>query len=235
MQRKQPESQEITEVKRLFGQTYMDFAQRFNPRIQTVILSKRADYVQCHSYPYPTLAKVAKAYSDMAPINWLKIQFDNLCDYVGVKEKMSDYQIEELSTLFYYDCYFLNIAEVALFMVKLKLGTFGEFYGTVDPLKIMTAKNQFLSERQREIRRYDEKLELQSQAQKRALWAVNAVTYETYRAMKRKQARQKIRNLIKKKIHRNRLVRNSDDGIELHEFIRDDNHRVLSQIKGTQR
>lgn len=211
LQKKQPESQEITAIKSLFGQTYMEFAQRFNPRIQTIILSKRADYVQCHFYPYPTLAKVAKVYSEMAPINWLKIQFDNLCDYVGVKEKMSDFQIEELSTLFYYDCYFLNIAEVALFMVKLKLGTFGEFYGTVDPLKIMTAKNHFLSERQREIKKHEEKLEHQNREQKRALWAANAVTYETYRAMKRKQARQKIRNLIKKKIHRNRLKRSYDD------------------------
>ncbi len=211
LQKKQPESQEIIEIKSQFGQTYMEFAQRFNPRIQTIILSKRADYVQCHYYPYPTLAKVAKVYSEMAPINWLKIQFDNLCDYVGVKEKMSDFQIEELSTLFYYDCYFLNIAEVALFMVKLKLGTFGEFYGTVDPLKIMTAKNHFLSERQREIRKHEEKLEHQNREQKRALWAANAVTYETYRAMKRKQARQKIRNLIKKKIHRNRLRRSYDE------------------------
>lgn len=211
LQKKQPESQEITEIKSQFGQTYMEFAQRFNPRIQTIILSKRADYVQCHFYPYPTLAKVAKVYSEMAPINWLKIQFDNLCDYVGVKEKMSDFQIEELSTLFYYDCYFLNIAEVALFMVKLKLGTFGEFYGTVDPLKIMTAKNHFLSERQREIRKHEEKLEHENREQKRALWAANAVTYETYRALKRKQARQKIRNLINKKIHRNRLRRGYDE------------------------
>lgn len=217
MQKKQPESQELAEIRKQFGQSYMEFAVRFNPKIQTAILSNNADVVKCHHYPYPTLAKVAKAYSDMAPINWLKIQFDNLCDYVGVREKMSDYQLDEISTLFYYDCYYLNIAEVALFMAKIKLGHYGEFYGTVDPLKIMTAKNQFLSERQRELRKHEEQQEAEQRERIRAVWAANAVSYETYKAMKRKKLRQKLRNL--KKLSRIRIKRKCDDEHELQGLI----------------
>ena len=130
---------------------------------------------------------------------------------------MSDYQLDEISTLFYYDCYYLNIAEVALFMAKIKLGHYGEFYGTVDPLKIMTAKNQFLSERQRELRKHEEQQEAEQRERKRAVWAANAVSYETYKAMKRKKLRQKLRNL--KKLSRIRLKRKCDDEHELQELI----------------
>jgi hypothetical protein len=214
------------EIKRQFGQTYIEFATRFNPGIQSQLLAKKADFVQCYHYPYPTLTSVAKAYTIQAAINWLKIQFDNLGDFVGAREKMSDFQLEELSTLFYYECFYLNISEVALFIIKLKLGHYGEFYGTVDPLRIMNAKNHFLSERQRELQRYDEKQQRELQEKKREQWSARAVSYETYRALKRLKARKKIKNL-RKKIHRKRYDGKKGDD-ELQACKGDDHHGILS-------
>ena len=60
---------------------------------------------------------------------------------------MQIYQLNELSTLFFSECYYLNISEVMLFLIKLKRGDFGEFYGCIDPLKIMSAKNEFIRQR----------------------------------------------------------------------------------------
>lgn len=143
-------------------------------------MAKNADYVYCHNTKYPSMQRFALAYTEEAMINWLKIQFDNLNDFVGVKEKMSIEQISEVAGLFYYDCCSLNIAEVALFFVKFKLGMFGEFYGSVDPLKIMTAKNQFLSERMSAISSYESKKANEENEKKRKKWAENAITYEEY-------------------------------------------------------
>lgn len=126
------------------------------------------------------MSTLALAYTEEGLINWLKIQFDNLNDFAGVREKMSIGQINEVSVLFYYDCCSLNIAEVALFFVKLKLGSFGEFYGSVDPLKIMTAKNRFISERFSTLNYYDIKKTTEENENKRQRWAEKSITYEEY-------------------------------------------------------
>lgn len=185
---KQLVSQEQTlEIRRDFGQTYLQFAERFNPQIQTKLMAKKADYVYCFNTKYPPISRLALAYSEEGLINWLKIQFDNLNDFVGVKEKMSIAQINEAAALFYYDCNFLNIAEVALFFVKFKLGSFGEFYGAVDPLKIMTAKNQFLSERLTSLNAHDRKKASEELEKQREEWASKAITYEEYLLTKNKE------------------------------------------------
>lgn len=167
----------------------MQFAERFNPQIQAKLIAKKADYVYCFKTKYPSISTLALAYTEEGLINWLKIQFDNLNDFVGVKEKMSIGQINEVSALFYYDCCSLNIAEVAFFFVKFKLGSFGEFYGTVDPLKIMIAKNQFISERGASLNYYQIKKANEESENKRQQWAQKAITYEDYLLTKQNKAR----------------------------------------------
>lgn len=186
---KQQKSQEeliekTLEIKRKFGETYILFAERFNPSIQAKLLQIKADYVYCYNTQYPTLASASLAYTHEGIINWLKIQFNNLNDFVGVREKMTTEQIIEVATLFCFDCYFLNIAETALFFLKFKTGQFGEFYGSVDPLKIMSAKNQFLNERIAAINRFEATQAQQEAEKKREEWSKKAITYQEYLSLK---------------------------------------------------
>jgi len=148
-----------TEIVRTEYGDYQQFLVRFNPKIQEVIQSYGSNYVSVNEMKYPSMAILGHTYTNEAIIEWVKIQFFDLNNFVGVKEKLLPPQINQLSSLFFYDCYFLNIAEVAMFFLKYKLGAFGEFYGVVDPLKIMTAKVQFLNERMTALNR--RRMELQ--------------------------------------------------------------------------
>ena len=183
---------------------YGEFVLRFNPNIQNVIANKRADFVQCNSMTYPTLALLGQTYTSEGVVEWLKIQFFELNQFVGVKEKMTDDQLNQVANLFYCDCFYLNIAEIALFFLNYKLGKFGEFYGVVDPLKIMTAKNKFLDERLSALRRQSDKERQEKEAGERDQRALIVDGYNEYLLYKRfkifqiKKTRKRYEKCIKK-------------------------------------
>ena len=168
---------------------------RFTPDIQTILSSRRADFMECYKMNYPSLALVGHTYTNEATIEWLKIQFLDLNNFVGVKEKLTEAQINQLAGLFFFDCYFLNIAEVALFFLKYKLGEFGEFFGVIDPLKIMSAKNQFLKDRKTSLNYYRDKERQRRDEEARDLRKDALAELMKYRKEKRKR----IFNLKKKR------------------------------------
>ncbi len=162
----------------------MDFAERFNPSIQLSLIKLSPNYVLCYNLNYPTLQEVDDAYGTEALINWLKIHFNNLNDYVGTRERMDMEQINEISFLFFYDCSILKISEVAFFFIQVKNGRFGEFYGAVDPLRLMTAKNRFMDERKEALHKYRIEQEKAHTEAERERSRQNAITYEQYLALK---------------------------------------------------
>lgn len=186
--KRQKSQTDVIEIQTKFGSTYIEFARRFNPSIQGKLASINADYVYCYLTTYPKLKQVGDAYSNDAPSNWLKIQFENLNDFVGTREKMTTEQINELAALFLIESQSLNIAEVALFFIKLKTGHFGEFYGTIDPLRIMVARKQFIEERNNAISSYRLKMAQKEERKKRQEWEKSAITYEEY--LKNKQQKE---------------------------------------------
>jgi len=176
----------IERVRTDFG-NYEQFLTRFNPSIQNAIAARCADFADCFDMRYPKLSLIGHTYGNEAIIEWIKIQFFDLNNFTGVKEKLNEAQINQLSSLFYFDCYFLNIAEVALFFLKFKLGKFGEFFGVVDPLKIMNAKNQFLSDRKVALDRHKSKKNQEIADANREMWAKNINGLAEYRKAKRKR------------------------------------------------
>lgn len=173
--------------------SYGEFVVRFNPNIQNKIAGMRAGFVECKNMNYPSMALLGHTYTSEAIIEWLKIQFLDLNKFVGVKEKMSDEQITQSANLFYCDCYNLNIAEVALFFLNYKLGKFGEFYGIVDPLKIMTAKNRFLSDRIITLNRNREKMQQLQEDEARDTRELIKIALIKHNAEKRKRIMSKKR------------------------------------------
>jgi len=51
--------------------------------------------------------------------------------------------------------YYLKVSELMLFFHRFKAGKYGEFYGVVDPQRIMSGLNMFLRERVEEIAQYE--------------------------------------------------------------------------------
>ncbi len=163
---------------------YKKLGERFNQQAQLKLALTNPSYVVCNEYKIPTLATVSGAYGVDAAINWLMIQFENLNDFVGVKEKMQIYQLNELSTLFFSECYYLNISEIMLFLIKLKRGDFGEFYGYIDPLKIMSAKNEFIRQRRLALQKHEEEKEKEKMKEMRKKWDEEGITYDEFLKLK---------------------------------------------------
>ena len=76
--------------------------------------------------------------------------------------------------------------EVSLLIVNIKLGKYGEFFGAVGPMKIMTSLNKYVSERRQALwlaytREEQERMELEREDSKK-----NSITYDEY--LRRKEA-----------------------------------------------
>ena len=106
-----------------------------------------------------TLATFTKAYSKDSCIALIELWLFELNDFVGVNGKMNSSQINQLAQLIYSEAYSLNFAEFGLFFKRVKMGLYGEFFGVVDPMKIMTFLEQFLVERSKSIEEYNKELD----------------------------------------------------------------------------
>lgn len=132
---------------------------------------------QCHFGDFPTLAEL-KVFGDNTPIMWLVPQLVNLSEFCGARDKLTNDQLEDLAAIIAQQFYYLKISELMLFFFRFKSGKYGRFYGSVDPLIIVTAIRDFLKERGRAIDEHDR--EEQRKCMEQA--AAEAVTWEEYRA-----------------------------------------------------
>lgn len=111
-------------------------------------------------------------------------QFENLNDYVGVNQKMNIEQMEEVSRIIFSEYPYLKVTEIHLFFHRLKAGKYGEFFGSVDPIRIMESLQRFMKQRQSEIRYYEQRKEADILSKNKLEWAKNAVTREEYEQIK---------------------------------------------------
>lgn len=95
----------------------------------------------------PTIGLIRGAYGDTAALEWLKTQFGSLNDYAENGIGINAFQIEELSWLFIQEYYYINVAEICLFLSRFKLGKYGQFYGAIGPMKIASAMKEFINDR----------------------------------------------------------------------------------------
>lgn len=101
----------------------------------------------CFFGNYPTLSDLSMAFTNKAPVMWLVPQLFNLSEFCGCKEKLSVPQLEQCAKLIAQNYNYLKITELMLFFYRFKTARYGRFYGTVDPLVIMSALKVFITER----------------------------------------------------------------------------------------
>lgn len=132
---------------------------------------------QCHFGDFPTLAEL-KVFGGNTPIMWLVPQLVNLSEFCGARDKLINDQLEDLAAIIAQQFYYLKISELMLFFFRFKSGRYGRFYGTVDPLIIVTALRDFCKERGRAIDEHDR----EEQRKRMEQAAAEAVTWEEYKA-----------------------------------------------------
>lgn len=155
------------------------FLTMFNPDKQVSCMNNlRAVYFGSA----PCLAVVEDAYGSTVAKAWLKIAIFDLGEFAGVREKMDERQIDTCAQMIlqHWKYRTWNVCEFMRFFLLFKYGRFGKFYGSVDPIVIMSALEQFSVIRCTEIG----KLEQEQQEAKEAAQRGGAITYEQWQAMK---------------------------------------------------
>lgn len=120
------------------------FLRLFNPNHQHELCNSEDD---CFFGDYPSLFCLGVGYGDNAPVMWLIPQLYNLSEFCGCREKLQGAPLEECARLISMEFSFLKVSELMLFFHRFKAGLYGRFYGSIDPLLLMTALRSFLRDR----------------------------------------------------------------------------------------
>jgi hypothetical protein len=93
------------------------------------------------------LKEIAATYDKQTPVSLIEFWLINLVAYMGLDEKATDQQIREIAIYLYEDFSFFNLAELTLFFKRIKKGFYGEFYGKLDGMKIISAAREYRQQR----------------------------------------------------------------------------------------
>lgn len=130
-------------VKQNYG-SRSEFMTKVNPSTQ-IAVARIGN--QAHFDGSPSLAIMRKTYGDGFPTTWLLPQIFDLVVYSNSKGTLNEQQAEFLAEAIANEYFFLTSSELLLFFYRFKLGKYGHFYGTVDPMKITQALDVFCDER----------------------------------------------------------------------------------------
>ena len=170
----------IAEAVRIYGDSDR-FLKTLNPSIQIQVA---ANVERAYMGKAPRLSAVCGAYSQEVAETWLMAQLENMNDFCGVKQKMTIPQMTELAKMLIVEVYYLKVTELMLFFHRFKAGKYGEFFGVVDPQRIMSGLNAFLRERIEEIAQY-ERLVAQKRIEEEAKQRdERCITHEEYLKIK---------------------------------------------------
>lgn len=178
LQRVNVSSGRRTEIIKSFGGP-AEFATRFNPTIQWRLRERAADYVSCSQMNYPTMWEIREVYSIEVLRDWVAAMIEDLNDFCNVRDKMKSTQKDEAAHIISCEYGHLNIAEVALFFLKVKSGTFGEFYGILDTVRLMSIMKKFMAERRQMLTSYYDKKEKEDREMERLKMESEAIPPET--------------------------------------------------------
>lgn len=120
----------------------------------------------------------------MVAVAFLKAQFIKINDFAGSKQKITDGQLEDMSLQIVAEYPYLNLLEIIVYCGRLRSGMYGEFYGSVDPMKILYGLGLFCKDRENDIARYETAREKEEQARLREEWAKNCISWEEWQAIK---------------------------------------------------
>ena len=181
--------QRVSETRKRYGDA-QTFLKLLNPAVQPLV----ARYPErAYMGTSPTLSVVRAAYTEEVAELWLMAQVENLNDFCGVSRKMTFPQMQELACMMLVEVPYLKTAELMMFFHRFKAGHYGEFFGVVDPQRVLSGLQAYLCDRRSELDRYQrEKVARQRDAAREASSA-GAITYAEYCQLKVAEAADAIR------------------------------------------
>lgn len=153
----------------------------YNPDSQRIIC---ASPKLCFFGDFPTIATISNAYGVKTSVAWMIPQLLDLSEFCGCKEKLQGKPLEECAWLIAQNYFYLKISELMLFFSRFKQGKYGHFYGSVDPMLIMSSLQDFLRERNDAIFDMESEKNLKHEQEARK----NSMTRKEYLEWKEKQS-----------------------------------------------
>lgn len=150
------------------------FLASFNPDMQRIVAN---DSALCYFGDIPTLSQINEAYGRHTAVMWLVPQLYDLSEYCGCREKLQGKPLEQCADIIASEYHYLKVTELMLFFHRFKVGKYGRFYGSVDPLVITTALRDFITER---AIAYETHENQQNQARMEE-YKAKAISYEEYK------------------------------------------------------
>jgi hypothetical protein len=93
------------------------------------------------------LNELAVIYTKKTPLFMIENWLNGLLVYLNFDAQREDYQMSQLAKYIYEDLHFMNLQEITLFFRYVKRGKYGEFYGKIDPVKMLIWCREFRQER----------------------------------------------------------------------------------------
>lgn len=143
------------------------FLQRVNPDVQSRFAMQPTKAV---TGDYPTLDELRTAYGKETPSAWLAVQVADMMRFTGTRH-LNERQQEQLADILAVEARELKVTELMIFFYRFKTGQYGRFYGSVDPMVVTTALQDFKRERQEIIDRHQDEVAAQWDTEARSRWA----------------------------------------------------------------
>lgn len=184
-----PLTQRVSETRKRYGDSQA-FLKQLNPDTQPLAVRHPE---RAYMGTAPTLAVVRAAYTEEVAELWLMAQVENMNDFCGVSRKMTLPQMQELARMMLAEVPYLKTSELLLFFHRFKAGHYGEFFGVVDPQRVLSGLQAFLSDRRSELDRYQREEAARQRDAAREASSARAITYAEYCQMKVAEAADAIR------------------------------------------
>lgn len=140
------------------------FLAALNPNDQ---LGVCADQRSCYTGVFPTLTDIRQVYGGNSAEVWLAAEITDLAVFCGCREKMDADQVSRTALLIT-DAYpYLKTSELMDFFRRFKLGMYGRFYGSVDPMIITSALRSWMTDRATFIQGFERQDEDAKEAEER--------------------------------------------------------------------
>lgn len=122
--------------------------------------------VMSEAFPESTYDRTGEVVEDMA-VTWMKAQLVQVSAFIGVKEKMNDWQLKSLCQQIISESPETTMMEFILFCARLRSGKYEAFYGNVDPMQVLKSFDAFLKDKLKDYATKRER-ELEEKRQKDA-------------------------------------------------------------------
>ena len=131
-----------------------EFLETFNPSRQNYYCTQGKDRI--YTGTAPMLKEVNEQFGYDTAMSWLSIQIGDVNRQLGYKYMMDVRQIDDCASLILERHGGLKVTELMAFFRGMKMGDYGEFYGTVNMNAVMTSLNKFYTVRNKQLEKiYD--------------------------------------------------------------------------------